>query len=183
MRNSTRADGRGVALLALATSIATGTAVALTGSTPLHGYIAAIHLLVTLIAILLPTAVIVQILVGQLLIGALLFVPETPVSTSTLALVAVGAVASSELLGVSAQLGGALTRSTRGDLLRAVGRSLLGGAAFWIVLSIVRSGTGAPTPLPDFMAFTLAIGVVVLLGWGVARRARAGQTPAGPVES
>ena len=143
-----------LSLLAIATATVTGgVAAMLGGSTDL----AAAYVLVTLVALLSPAAIAVQVVVGQVLLGSLLMAGGR---ADPLALVPVFAsvVATAELLADVARMDTPFESERRGDLHQVGLATVVGGGAFGAVVLV--GDVPGPTGV---LAVALASGACVVL--------------------
>lgn len=151
------------ALLALVTAVLTTTLLAWLGGPPWLHDLALLYVALVAVALLLPAAITVQVVAGQLLVvGALLGGTADLVS---LAVVVAGVVSTAELLAVVARLDAPVERTPTGDLSRTLVAALVGAAAYAGV-SLVA---GVPGPR-GLAAVLLASAACAVIGIALVRR-------------
>ena len=132
-----------------------------------HAFSAGAYVLTTVVALIFPAAIAVQVVAGQVLLGGLLVGPDGPASLLLTPAVA-GVIVSAELLAVVARMDTHLDSDPRNDLSRAGLSALIGGGVFGAVVLV--SGFPGPTGL---VAVALAAGacfaLAILLVRNVAR--------------
>jgi len=155
---------RRYAFLALVTGVLTAVLAAALGGPAWRGDLALLYVAIVALAVILPAAVTVQVVTGQLLLATALLGGTAP-DVLLLGAAVAGVVATAELLAVVARLDAPMERRPRGDLRRALVAALLGGVAFAAVTLV------ATMPGPNGLAaVVLASTAVAVLGIALARR-------------
>jgi hypothetical protein len=148
---------RRLAGMAILTVTLTGVVAATQGGSAAHVYGAGGYLVLTLIALLWPSAIVAHVIGGQLLAGSVLVAPGGGELVPLLAIVA-GAVATAELLAGAARLNMPIERDGREDMRRAVLAAVAGAGVFGAVALV---GT-LPGP-SGLVAVALASGACIVL--------------------
>lgn len=132
--------------LAMGSAVVTAGAAAGFGESAGYLWGGAAYCMITAVAMALPAAIVIQVLAGQLIAGALLLDPGGPGPLPTMAVVA-AVVATSELLGSAARLRTPFeTRTSVAEDVREAGvAASLGALAFVAVL--MAGNVGGPSGL------------------------------------
>ncbi len=127
------------------------------------GVLGVIYIVVTAAAVIMPAAITVQVVIGQLVTGVLVLGPFSGTATLSGVLVFGGVVGTAELLAIVARLDSPFERDPAADYRSAVQSGLIGGAVCGVVL--IMATLPGPGGLTGLITSSLACALLGAFIW------------------